>query len=168
MEQDLPEDFFTDDLDLDDLPPNTLVELEQSAFQSTQALRSHNRNVAIPESPSSDYGLEDEDVIDLDAEQPHVEIRQHGIPTRPADEVTQREQWRQQRYSGQSAYLHQQQESNYIPDPEKTQPQHQPVIASAIYQLGSQPISQNVNTLDAGALQLRIAEVSKQSSTILI
>lgn len=50
------------------------------------------------EPPSSDYGFDDEDVIDLDA---HPAFAEQCF-TKPArnlfDEVIQREQWRQQRY----------------------------------------------------------------------
>lgn len=91
MDDDLHDDFFEDDVDLDDLPANALDELEERAFLSTQA-----RALVPPDvTNSSDYGLEDEDVINLDAQQ-HRNHANHGADL--ADKVTQREQWRLQRY----------------------------------------------------------------------
>lgn len=87
------EEYFSDD-DLDALPANALNELEQRAFHSTQQKittdllhdtlqhtsqsapgRGFQQHVNVQqtagrtadfESPSSDYGFDDEDVIDLD------------------------------------------------------------------------------------------------------
>ncbi|KAL2352636.1 hypothetical protein BJ546DRAFT_849393 [Cryomyces antarcticus] len=87
------ENFFSDD-DFDDLPADTLHELEQRAFLSTQQTKAAAAAVVIPhdwhqqnkrngqpqsgsdrnsvgaqrypEPPSSDYGFDEEDVIDLD------------------------------------------------------------------------------------------------------
>lgn len=93
-DQEDDENYFSDD-GLDGLPQSTLQELEQRAISSTQqqiaALRVKQRNQAVRpyklsvpsngwqqpvpsrittpaahEPPSSDYGLDDEDVIDLD------------------------------------------------------------------------------------------------------
>ena len=55
------ESNFSDD-DLDDLPPNTLAELENNAIRLTQAAHTHGGR-DVP--PSSDYG-EDFDDEDLD------------------------------------------------------------------------------------------------------
>jgi len=86
------DDFDFDDDALDELPENTLNELEHNAFLSTQqasrpGARLHTRgngrslwsgNQFLPETrrparpvsrPPSDYGLDDEDVINLE-EQP--------------------------------------------------------------------------------------------------
>jgi hypothetical protein len=81
------EDEFGFDDDLDDLPENDLYQLERDAFLSTQRNPSnlalspaHGKNARIqhapesyesdrtlqPNRPPSDYGLDDEDIIDLD------------------------------------------------------------------------------------------------------
>lgn len=108
----MDDDFFDDDDGLDDLPPNTLQELENRARLSTQ----HAQPLAdAQKAASSDYGFgDDEEVIDLDA-RPHANVltarqpSQHAsahplsqrrvpLPTTASDEVTQRERWRAQRY----------------------------------------------------------------------
>ena len=50
------------------------------------------------EPPSSDYGFDDEDVIDLDAHPAFTEQCYAKPVHKLLDEATQREQWRQQRY----------------------------------------------------------------------
>jgi hypothetical protein len=91
MADDNDDDEFGLDDALDDLPDNDLYELERHAFLSTQ----RHSNVAIdnvqnrrqqqgelhesvdsnrtlqPDRPPSDYGFDDEDIIDLD-EQPYA------------------------------------------------------------------------------------------------
>jgi hypothetical protein len=88
-----------DDDDLDHLPTDALLELENNAIQFTQAQRAKA-------APSSDYGddFEDEDldnavVIDESRSTPAVVqvLRQHG-----SGPATQHEQFRQQRYGASS------------------------------------------------------------------
>lgn len=81
-----------DDDDLDDLPTDALLELENNAIQFTQAQR-----VKAP--PSSDYGddFEDEDLDDavvIDESRSTPAFPRQTVPG-PA---TQHEQFRQQRY----------------------------------------------------------------------
>lgn len=125
MEDDIQDDFdYLDDADLDDLPAKTLQELEQRALSSTQqmagprqvntsrnhglgVLQASNSNGVPPKSnqsfgdpSSSDYGFEDEDVIDLDAPQPAIEAHsaKPNVPLQ-VDPASAREQWRHQRYA---------------------------------------------------------------------
>ncbi|KAI9715041.1 MAG: hypothetical protein M1828_001077 [Chrysothrix sp. TS-e1954] len=109
-----------DDADLDDLPPGTYQDLEQRAFSSSQypSQRPPNRNAVLANGSSkalggtrkeaevtgvphsSEYEFDDEDVIDLDAHpQPLPFGRSGRLNAKADDEVTQRERWRQQRYS---------------------------------------------------------------------
>ena len=91
----MDDNYFNDDDDLDDLPSNTLQEIESKAFEATQ-----KPLAAAEQPPSSDYGLEDdEEVIDLDAHPRAAVLTARPVYTnQTVDEVTQREQWRQQRY----------------------------------------------------------------------
>jgi hypothetical protein len=89
------DEFGLDDA-LDDLPDDDLYELEREAFLSTQHHQHHQpRNHALssvrnlrhlpdeesfasdktllPNNPPSDYGLDDEDIIDLDDQPPAVQ-----------------------------------------------------------------------------------------------
>ena len=120
MEGDVQDESF-DDADLDDLPPNTLQALEEGALLSKQQKarpgqvnnRSNhssgydeyvqNLQNTYGKPPSSDYGFEDEDVIDLDAQQPTTEANfAKSVARQNLDEATAREQWRQQRYAAPS------------------------------------------------------------------
>jgi hypothetical protein len=86
------DEFGLDDA-LDDLPDDDLYELEREAFLSTQHVqnRSHVLSTAhnlrhlanedsfasdktlLPNNPPSDYGFDDEDIIDLDEQPPAVQ-----------------------------------------------------------------------------------------------
>jgi hypothetical protein len=91
------EDYFDDD-DLDALPNDTLIELENNAIQFTQAQTQARHKPP----PSSDYGddfedenLDDAVVIDESRSTPAI------VPTYSrynAGQTTQSEQFRQQRY----------------------------------------------------------------------
>ena len=131
QEEEEEEDGYSDD-DLDDLPSNTLQQLQQDAIRSTQkaaaldrphlpanthseglvggnefaklpqASYSHQVN---PHGPSSDYGdFEDDEMLDGEvydaAQDPPAAITQ-GNPYRGQvmGESTQRETWRQERFS---------------------------------------------------------------------
>lgn len=92
------ENFFDDD-DLDTLPHDALVELENNAIQFTQA---QTPAAGWKAAPSSDYGddFEDEDldvelVIDESRSTPAIIAPlRRGLP----GQATQQEQFRQQRY----------------------------------------------------------------------
>ena len=125
------------DADFDDLPPNTLQALEQRAlsFTQQQAAQSsappsqtppdvlngihaarNNSNHASQRNPNpagaqhfDDYGFDDEDVINLDDQQPFSKSNAFSRPTptppqqKPVvDQVTQREQWRLNKYGAQA------------------------------------------------------------------
>jgi len=99
MDEDYQDDSFADDIDLDDLPADALEELEEKAvFISTQA-RNHvaSHGYAAHET-SSDYGLEDEDVIDLGAPVSFAHTNYVKLTGRPGDDVSGSEKWRQQGY----------------------------------------------------------------------
>ena len=176
MDEEAPDDYF-DDADFDNLPPNTLQELEQKAFSSTQ------RNVIEPvqqanldtlshgnASPSSDYGLDDEDVIDLDAQGNSLAPRfPRPAPPQPLDPATQREQWRRQRYADPSKV-------GAVP---QLQPLHTNGNLSTHRHVVAQPtsshqkVASDVVDVDAhgigdegdfNALQARIAEVCDQNA----
>lgn len=105
-------DDFLDDVDFE--------ELERAAIQATQhatSLTQHASNglggatsstrptAARAQSPSSDYGLDDEEhVVDLDTGEPANQLKppqiRPDVTQQPQGEVEQREQWRQQRYAG--------------------------------------------------------------------
>lgn len=187
MDEVASDDFF-DDTDLDGLPPNTYQELEQRARSSTQpahAIAPGGSNVHIEgpgrlqradfppadddDPPSSDYGLDDEDVIDLDKpeEEQTVTTRAPHVASRAQDEVTGREHWRQQRYAPSAVQrpfrppMMQQ-----IPTAALSTPS-----ASVAYVNGLQVpdtaeplLPKGGKATDIGALQARIAEVSAQLS----
>ena len=112
----MDDDFFDDDDGLDDLPENTLQDLEDAARRFTQ----HTQSIARAENTtSSDYGLGDnEETVDLDANthanvatlrksNQHLPIdklpqRRDSQPLKEPDEVSEREQWRAQRYGAAS------------------------------------------------------------------
>lgn len=182
----MEEDFFDDDDGFDDLPSNTLQELESRAFQATQQPAAITNQ---QEPPSSDYGLEeDEEVIDLNAKPQQSNVaaahsnaqiasrQYHPLPrpsqtSRPPDEVTQREQWRQNRYG--SAAQHRlpafrpprptSSSSNAVPIRGSQQPQSQRPATPEILHVppaASQSIRDgDITTNDMAALQQRIAEV---------
>lgn len=90
------EDFFSDD-DLDTLPVQALEELEQKAVFSTQHHVDYNRQ------PSSDYGNFDDEALEaalIDAEEPPAipNAAEQYLENKVAEGVTQREQWRRDRY----------------------------------------------------------------------
>ena len=118
------EDGYSDD-DLDALPPNDFLELQQLAIQSTQKQRAngklelpnqHGRSAHVPisardsvnpqktfpQEPSSDYGNIDDEILDGDILEVNNERRPQpfsdGQTTSAFREATQRESWRQQRY----------------------------------------------------------------------
>lgn len=163
MDQDLPDDFFIDDLDLDDLPVDTLVELEQAALRSTQA---NNRIAKYDpinvQSPSSDFDLEEEDVVNLDAQQSYASIRQPPPPSKPIDEVAQREQWRKRRYGAPG----QNEQDNRPSQPAINGGVRKPAVSISELPALSQPAAVTGSTqlldgnLDVSDLQRRIAEVS--------
>lgn len=105
------ENNFSDD-DLDELPLNTLAELEHNAIQFTQAANTQAplKPAPAPASaapPSSDYGddFEDEDlddavVVDESRSTPALITTLNGNHRGPA---TQREPFRQQRYGNPSS-----------------------------------------------------------------
>jgi len=118
MDTDFQDDFFSD-ADLDDLPANTLIELEQRAFASTQRpvqlIGNHSESLELPQGFSAlglnnlpqegeqqlaefDYGFDDDTIINLDepAEQQHVAPPQINRET--SDEVVERDLWRRNRY----------------------------------------------------------------------
>jgi hypothetical protein len=88
---------FDDALDvLDALPANTLQQLERDAFLSTQqqsenhpnrGLRGHvtaqNDAAGRARNPPSDYGLDDEEIVDLDALPQAVQQEYNQWPQQP-------------------------------------------------------------------------------------
>ena len=182
----MDDDFFDDDDGLDDLPANTLQELETRAFQATQH---HTITAANQKQSSSDYGLGDgdgeEEVIDLDAppQANVVTARQPSQPpstrfahqprasqySRPPDEVTQREQWRQQRYGVAAQHRlpafrppRPSSANGYAPQPGASQgpiSQAQTPPANGEQLVGVQPTSDSGPASDVAVLQARIAEV---------
>ncbi|KUJ16318.1 uncharacterized protein LY89DRAFT_669845 [Mollisia scopiformis] len=93
------EDDEYDDDDLDALPDNELVELENNAIQFTQA-QTQAARAKVP-APSSDYGdefddldIDEEIVIDESRSTPAIVPFHRHIP----GQVTQQQQFRQQRY----------------------------------------------------------------------
>ena len=146
MEVDSQGDGYSDD-DLDALPSDTFLQLQQDAIRSTQQPEGENQHklptltrsphaarenveagfiLVSPsnarhtyqhhghpkvETPSSDYGDFDDELLDgeiFDAgEQPTVvPARDGNFMAEPIGELTQREQWRQQRYAAPSAVKH--------------------------------------------------------------
>ena len=139
------DDEFGDD-DLDTIPDNTLQQLEQTAFTSTQRRKSNvftapqnrriqtfgttglsrtgnaNKNVwrppqprksthsqvenappaSAPEPPSSDYGFDDEDIIDLDEPSTVVQTNSN-LPTRSRTETIAHTKARNARYVSKAA-----------------------------------------------------------------
>lgn len=92
------DDEYGDD-DLDALPDDTLIELENNAIQFTQAQTQAARAKAV--APSSDYGdefdendFDEEIVIDESRSTPVIAPSQRNIP----GQITPQEQFRQQRY----------------------------------------------------------------------
>ncbi len=97
------DDFFDDD-DLDALPHDTLLELENDAIQFTQAQTQAQAQAARQKPPpSSDYGDEFDDE-DLDDAVVIDESRRTAAipPLQRLDPVTQHEQFRQERYGAPS------------------------------------------------------------------
>ncbi|KAI9669297.1 MAG: hypothetical protein M1831_000332 [Alyxoria varia] len=197
----MDDDSF-DDTDFDQLPPNTLQELEQRARFSTQqkapqlfpnasslqpiAERNNVPNEngeSFAEDPPSDYGLDDEDVIDLDAQPPAANPSFPQRPVRPVpDEVTHREQWRQQRYGAPPQFCRQPQSRN-TPFVQPFKNGARPPASQATEQNGyhqpSQPtqnglpvqhISQKpqlpTELMDPDMLQARIAELEQESADL--
>ena len=185
----MDEDFFDDDDGLDDLPPNTLQDLENRARLSTQHAP-QIAGAANAKSTSSDYGLgDDEEVIDLDAhpernvltarqssQRPLSNALSQAPPSqpRPQDEVTQREQWRLQRYgarppnrlpafrpprptltNGRSSQAPSEQSTHANGEPSASQAPPSPAVNEAQH-------------LDVAALQARIAEVSLRPAYLSI
>ena len=186
------EDDYFDDTAFDQLLPNTLQELEQRARRSTQhsATRSvnphqvvaernsppHEDRTSFAENSPSDYGLDDEDVVDLDAQSPATEPSFAQDPVRPIpDEATQREQWRQQKYGAPALFRRQPQSTN-TPFVQPLKNELRPPALQAIQQNGYlQPLQPTKNELpvqhtsstpplptelmDSDMLQARIVEV---------
>jgi hypothetical protein len=105
------ENNFSDD-DLDDLPANTLAELENNAIRSTQAA---NPQARLKVAPSSDYGddfdgedLDDAVVIDESRSTPAVVP---ALNRNNPDSAAQRTQFRQQRYGNNTGLV-----NRYRPD----------------------------------------------------
>lgn len=189
MDLDDHEDLFEDD-DFDDLPAATLIHLEQQARLSTQhapgasqAKGGSWQHVTKPqqngvgrELPSSDYGLDgEEDVIDLDA-QPSFVHQDAGKTHRvPQDEVTRREQWRQERYGQTTPGL----QSNNMPAVQPTYPNTQHIQRTgrknhhfeatqnqpSLVEEGSLGLDGGQD-IDISALQLRIQELEQQAQTL--
>lgn len=148
------EDFFDDD-DLDALPHDTLLELENDAIQFTQAQTQAARQKPPP---SSDYGdeFDDEDLDDavvIDESRSTAAIP----PVQRPDPVTQHEQFRQDRYGAPSGsnlanrprQLHQPSRvSAQIPTP-----QHESMVA----QQGSHPSAAAGLTVES--LQKQVEQV---------
>lgn len=192
MDLDANEDPFGDD-DFDDLPAATLQTLEQQARLSTQQPRrstprklngaprsrpaigdgNNDRTSTTKNLPSSDYGFDaEEDVIDLDA-QPSF-VQKVGIAqARPVDEVTKREDWRQQRYGRPQAFPANASTSNG--------PTSNGQKAATLREMGAMdshavPPSKlqadedvtmgGSDEIDVSALQLRIQELEKQAQTL--
>lgn len=99
MDLDLQDGAFSDP-DLDDIPVNTFKELEEQAIQASQRppiINAQQRHRA----PLSDYGLEDEDDEVINLDDPQSRDRDFGTLAEShfRDELTEREQWRRNRYS---------------------------------------------------------------------
>lgn len=172
-----------DDADFEGLPPNTYQELEYRARQSTQqgepiARLDRLNNNTVPHNvqddesadlddrgpPSSDYGLDDEDVIDLDKpeEQQTVTARHTQYAPRIRDEVTEREHWRQQRYGAGTVPLALRSPvASRPPAPSQGQTNALTGKASGIANKNGQRLPPAPSDLssDVGALQARVAEV---------
>ncbi|KAB8337282.1 hypothetical protein FH972_021583 [Carpinus fangiana] len=105
---DFPDDF-QDDVDFDAIERSAIEATQhhksQLAYQSgTSTRKSAAQATARAHSPSSDYGLDDEgDVVDLGDGGPVGDQRaggpSEGEKDAQHDEVSRREQWRQQRYA---------------------------------------------------------------------
>jgi hypothetical protein len=167
--QDDGDNFFDDD-DLDTLPHDALVELENNAIQFTQAQTATRYNAAA----SSDYGddfddeeLDDAVVIDESRSTPAAIPALHrNIP----GQVTPREQFRQQRHGTLSTLNPNLASRQRPPDPPKfNQPNRsQPCIPqndSMTAQQGSQASGLEANV---ESLQRQIEEVMLSSYYIRI
>ncbi|TVY84456.1 hypothetical protein LSUE1_G001278 [Lachnellula suecica] len=170
-------DFDFDDDELDSLPANALVELENNAIQFTQAQTQARYSKPVPPAPSSDYGdeigeedLDDAVIIDESRSTPVIiPSLQHKVQL-PAQAV-QREPFRPQRYGTIS-------NSHSLPDrqrnvllPPKFNPPTRPLPRSAIQQhdsmrveQGSQPSGGEDNA--AEDLQRQFQELLKERDAL--
>lgn len=87
--------------DLDSLPANTLRDIEAQAFLSTQLKASTQRPAADHD---SDYGFDDEDVINLDDVNPRVPVAPPPAPTYQAQ--NEREPFYQHRLNRHAGISH--------------------------------------------------------------
>ncbi|KAL9050819.1 MAG: hypothetical protein Q9162_006406 [Coniocarpon cinnabarinum] len=189
----MDDEYFDDDGGLDDLPSNTLQEIEARA---SKALQDPAAVADLQPPPSSDYGLQDdEEVIDLDApprskvvtawQNPQSlaakgnETFQSSQHARPQDEVTQRENWRVQRY-GAAAQRRlptfrpprpTSSTGNTVLSQLSQQVQSQQQVAQPLRQTqteaGAQAVNGAATTLDAAALQKRVAELERAHSALI-
>jgi len=192
MDLDDQDDLFGDD-DLDDLPPASLSHLEHQARLSTQAKAgavqagvqgqqhaskhydSRPSGVQPPKNaPSSDYGFDaDEDVIDLDAQPSFVQQHFSTAQPRQADEMTMREQWRQDRYA-QPVHGSKQQSvaGRTQPDPQQPYQRQTPTTRPLVIVRHADGPGQNENEvnndggMDVSALQLRIQELERTTQSL--
>jgi hypothetical protein len=168
-------DFDFDDVELDSLPADALVELENNAIQFTQAqtqARYSKPASSVKAAPSSDYGdeigeedLDDAVIIDESRSTPAIiPGLQRNVPA----QALQREQFRQQRYgtiSNPQATLADRQRNRPIPPPPPTfnqanrlpQRAQIPQNDSMIAEQGSQPSVAGDNA--AEELQRKFQEV---------
>ena len=155
------EESFFDDNDLDVLPNDVLLELENNAIQFTQAQTNNaNRPKAAP---SSDYGddFEDEDlddavVIDESRSIPAVvPILHRNVP----GQATQQEQFRQQRYgeANNSSLANRQ---RYNPPPKFSESRHLPQVPIARHVPQGLQGGEQAPRPDVSSLQRQIEEVT--------
>lgn len=158
MADEFDDDIFDDVIDLDDLPADALDEIEERAIASTQ----HNNTRYLDELG----GVEDDDVIDLNYHgQPQV---QQFVPPQQSyqqDEVSAREQWRQQRYNGPPQQKANQSYESWHDVTYSQAPQAGPGRSTAQGQVQQQESGQQ-NHVDVTALQARIAELERQQAVL--
>lgn len=174
-------EFDFSDEELDSLPADALVELENNAIQFTQAqtqARYSKPANAANAAPSSDYGdeigdedLDDAVIIDESKSTPAIIP---GFQRQVPNQAAQREQFRQQRYGSTSntyTALADRQRNPPIPPPPRFS-QSTPVVPRApvpqndsmTAEQGSQPSVSGDNS--AEALQIQFQEVGYYSAEI--
>ena len=197
------EDF--DDDDFDAIPDNTLQQLEQQAFTSTQRQKTHafsgpseariqtfgatglrrygnataNKNVwrpprprkptrsqienappaSAPEPPSSDYGFDDEDIIDLDESSKAVQPTS-GLPTRSRTETPAQSRPYNQRHGSKAPIGPETEAAFAAADAELGAQQPGPWIQAPHLQPKAE------DGIDVSALQARIAELEADQARL--
>jgi len=150
---------FDDIIDLDDLPADALDEIEERAIASTQ----QNNTRYLDEFGGAE---DDDDVIDLNYYgQPQVPQFAQPQPAHQQDEVSAREQWRQQRYGVAPQQSKNESWEGWHDVTYSQVPQAGPGQSTAQGHAQQQESDQQ-NYADIGALQARIAELERQQAVV--